>query len=78
MGYADDVKLLCPSMNGLQSMINVCENFAIEDDDTFNITKTSCICYGSDNATLRQVSLNSVKKTPWQSMHDVQLSCAIN
>ena len=23
VGYADDVKLLCPSINGLQSMINV-------------------------------------------------------
>ena len=42
MGYADDVKLLCPSINGLQSMINVCENFADEFDVTFN-TKKPCV-----------------------------------
>ena len=24
VGYADDFKLLCPSVNGLRSMINVC------------------------------------------------------
>ena len=62
VGYADDVKLLCPSINGLQSMMNVCENFSDEFDVTFNTKKTLCICYGSDNnATLRQVSLNGVK-----------------
>ena len=67
VGYADDVKLLCPSINGLQSMINFCEIFADEFDVTFNTKKTLCICYGSDNnATLRQVSLNGVK-IPWQS-----------
>ena len=66
VGYADDVKLLCPSINGLQTMINVCENFADEFDVMFNTTKTLCICYVSDNnATLRQVSLNGVK-IPWQ------------
>ena len=42
VGYADDVKLLCPSVNGLQSMINVCANFADEYDVTFN-TKKMCI-----------------------------------
>ena len=67
VGYADDAKLLCPSINGLQSMINVCEIFADEFDVTFNTKKRLCICYGSDNnATLRQVSLDGVK-IPWQS-----------
>ena len=48
-------------------MINVCENFADENDVTVNTKKKLCICYGSDdNATLRQVSLNGVK-IPWQS-----------
>ena len=30
MDNADDIKLLCPRVNGLQSMNNVCENFADE------------------------------------------------
>ena len=67
VGYADDVKLLCPSINGLQSMNNVCEDFADEFDVTFNTKNTMCICYGSDNnATLRQLSSNG-GKIPWQS-----------
>ena len=49
VGYADDVKLLCPSVNGYQSMINVRENFADQYDVMFNTKKTLCICYGSDN-----------------------------
>ena len=62
VGYADDVKLLCPSINWLLSVINVCENFADEFDVTFNTKKILCICYGSDN----NATLNGVK-IPWQS-----------
>ena len=62
VGYADDVELLCPSVNGLQSMITVCENSADEYDVTFNTRKALCICYSSDyNALVCQVSLNGVK-----------------
>ena len=71
VGYADDVKLLCPSVNWLQSTINVSENFADAYDVTFN-TKEMCICYGSDdNATFNQVSLNGVKylgKRQWSNL----------
>ena len=67
VGYADDVKVLCPSINVLQSIINVCEKFADVFDVPFNTKKTLCICYGSDNnATWHQVSLNGVN-IPWQS-----------
>ena len=37
LGYADDFKLLCSIINGLQSMINVCENFADEYDVTLKV-----------------------------------------
>ena len=30
VGYADDVKVLCPSINGIQAMINEHEKFADE------------------------------------------------
>ena len=35
-GYADDLKVLCPSIGGLQKMINICENFGVEYDVNFN------------------------------------------
>ena len=28
-GYADDLRLLCPSFSGIKEMLNICERFAI-------------------------------------------------
>ncbi len=28
MGYADDIKLLCPSLNGMQQMVDMCVDYA--------------------------------------------------
>ena len=56
--YADDIILLCPSVNGLQRLLRVCER-AIEDIDMkINASKTvcmrigprSCLLYTSDAA----------------------------
>ncbi len=33
MGYVDDIKLLCPSLNGMQQMVDMC----IDYDDEYNI-----------------------------------------
>ena len=30
--YADGLKLLCPSIGGLQKMVNICEEFSVEYD----------------------------------------------
>ena len=58
-GYADDLKVLCPPIGGLQKMINICEDFGIEYDVTFNAKKTLGICYGNaDIDTIRPVYLN--------------------
>ena len=48
-GYADDLKLLCPSIGGLQKMIHICEKFEKEYDVMFNAKKTIGICYGDVN-----------------------------
>ena len=66
LGYADDLKLLCPSITGLQTLIDTCQKFALEFDLLFNAKKTHCICYSHrppDN--LRPVYLNGVS-IPWQ------------
>ena len=58
-GYADDLKVLCPSVGGLQKMINICEEFGIEYDVTFNAKKTMAICYGNNASTvIRNIYLN--------------------
>ena len=67
LGYADDLKLLCPTISGLQKLLNTCEKFAIEFDLLFNAKKTNCICYSSNPpVNLRQLRLNNTCIT-WQS-----------
>ena len=43
LAYADDLTLLSPSLNGLQSMLKLCEEFGNEYAVTFNPVKTQCI-----------------------------------
>ena len=67
-GYADDLKVLCPSIGGLQKMINICENFGVEYDVNFNAKKTIGICYGDLNSNeIRSVYLNGVA-IKWHSV----------
>jgi len=53
--YADDMTLACPSMSGLQQMINICEKYAKEHSAIFNEIKTKCIIFSkhNTNVTLR-------------------------
>ena len=66
-GYADDSNTICPSINGLQKLINICEKFGHEYDIISNARENLCICYGHTNSqTLRNVCLNVVP-IKWQS-----------
>ena len=40
LSYADDVTLVAPSRSGIRTHINVCEQFALDHDITFNGTKS--------------------------------------
>ncbi len=42
MGYADDIKLCCPSLNGMQKMVDMCVDYADEYNIKFNC-RHSCI-----------------------------------
>ena len=58
-GYADDLKVLCPTIGGLQKMVKICEEFGKDYDVTFNAKKTLGICYGdADSDTLRPIYLD--------------------
>ncbi len=43
LGFADDLKLLSPSLLGLQRMLNICKAFSTSTGLTFNAKKTLCI-----------------------------------
>ncbi len=45
LGYADDMELLCPSVKGMQRMINICTQFGDEYGVKYNAGKTMCIKY---------------------------------
>ncbi len=45
LAYADDITLLCPSVRGMQKLLDICEKYAKEYDVTFNAEKTECICF---------------------------------
>ena len=48
LSYADDLALLCPSVSGLQEMLNICDEFSKEFDVQFNAKKTVSICFSRD------------------------------
>ena len=73
-GYADDVTLLAPTRQGLQIMLNICENFASSHSMSFSTdtdpakSKTKCLFFSRDklDSQVRQVELNG-NLLPWVS-----------
>ena len=66
-GYADDLKIISPSIRGLQKMLNICEIFGDEYDVTFNAKKTFGICYSNNECTdIRPIYLNGTV-IKWQN-----------
>ncbi len=45
MGYADDIKLLCPSLYGMQQMVDMCIDYADEYNIKFNGSKSRMILF---------------------------------
>ena len=45
LAYADDVTLVAPSRSGVRTLINVCEQFALDYDITFNGTKSQLMFF---------------------------------
>jgi len=64
--YADDIILLCPSVNGLQRLLRVCER-AIEDIDMkINASKTVCMRIGPrSDATCASLTLCNGTQLKW-------------
>lgn len=48
LAYADDITLICPSLKGLQKMVDICEDFSHEYGLKFNEKKSMCIKFGKE------------------------------
>ena len=58
LSYADDIILTCPSICGINNMIDICCEYAKESDITFNPTKTVCIKYEDQVELNKHVVMN--------------------
>ena len=57
LSYADDITLLCPSIRGLNCMLNICSEYADNYDITFNSKKTLCIKFGEKVKDYEKVTI---------------------
>ena len=48
------LKLLCPSINGLQKMLDICYVFSKEYFVKYNASKTVAICYGKSGGKTKR------------------------
>ena len=70
LGYADDLFLISPTMDGLQDMLNVCERYALEHNLRFSTnenpvkSKTKCMAFLGKDRPLRRLKLCS-NELPW-------------
>ena len=46
LAYADDVTIICPSLRGLNKMLEICYEYAAANHIYFISMKTVCIKYG--------------------------------
>ena len=59
LAYADDITLLCPSLHGLQEMVNIYALiFGTDYHVTFNDKKTTCIVFGTSAAGCKCITVN--------------------
>lgn len=69
-GYADDIFLISPTVDGLQSMISTCEEYGTEHGLTFSTdsdprkSKTKCLAFLRKQRELQPLKLND-KPLPW-------------
>ena len=58
LGYADDLTLICPSLNSLNHMLSICTDFAKQYNIVFNAKKTMGIKFGAPVSQQDSVYLN--------------------
>ena len=66
LSYADDITLSCPSIRGLNRMLEICNTFAAEHNLIFNTKKSVGIKYGDPVCASETIYLG-VNKIRWES-----------
>lgn len=70
VGYADDLLLMCPTIDGLQEMLNICDKFANDHHLSFSTdpdprkSKTKCMAFMKMTRVLRNLTLAD-NPLPW-------------
>ena len=59
LSYADDLKITCSGIRGLNMMLKICNEFAQSNNIIFNSKKTICIKFGDKHITPEKAFLNS-------------------
>ena len=70
-GYADDIILLCPSVSGLQKMLDVCYKHATEYDVKFNSSKSNTIIFSKCSNVETQLNVK-LGDTPISTVTDIK------
>ena len=52
LGFADDIILLCPTLSGMRTMLNICEKFADEYNLIFNGNKSKLLIFSKNNRNI--------------------------
>ncbi len=62
LAFADDVKMLCPTLSGIQLMYNICENYAEEYNIKFNGSKSCLLLFKSRQCktSIKSLCVNGV------------------
>lgn len=70
-GYADDLKLLVPTSQGLQKMLLICEEFGAEYGVEYNPVKTVCMVFSRKERPKPCVKLNGTELKWVESVKDL-------
>ncbi len=62
LAFADNVKMLCPTLPGMQLMYNICENYAEEYNIKFNGSKSRLLLFKDRQykTSIKSLSVNGV------------------
>ena len=66
LGYTDDIRLTCPSLYGINYMLDICNQFAKNNHVIFNTKKTICIKYGDAVKPQKCAKLNDTCLSWWE------------
>ena len=62
--YVDDVPIICPSIRGMNKMLEICNTFAESNHIYFSTRKTICIKFGEEKKE-HEKAIHKGKELTW-------------